>query len=132
MILAVSAQHDRLRPARPAALAHRTPSGAKNEACSSMSQARGGRLLSIPVQSGRWLEVPAATIVRAIREMRWARLGPETDDDSAPDLRTQALVKRYCIIIGQDADEQVMRRRPFAAEVAQGAAGKFVTPDVRV
>jgi hypothetical protein len=25
-----------------------------------------------------------------------------------------------------------MGRRPFAAEVAQGAAGEFVTPDVRV
>ena len=53
-------------------------------------------------------------------------------DDSAPGLRTQSLVKRRWVIVGQDADEQVMGRRPFAAEVTQGAAGEFVTPDVRV
>jgi len=52
--------------------------------------------------------------------------------DSAPGLRTQAFVERCRVIVGQDADEQVMGRRPFAAEVAQGAAGEFVTPDVRV
>ena len=50
----------------------------------------------------------------------------------APGLRTQALVKRRWVIVGQDADEQVVGRRPFAAEVAQGAAGEFVAPDVRV
>jgi hypothetical protein len=79
--------------------------------------------------------------IRVFRDITSIPAGPDLgaaiqqrlrDSDSAPGLRTQALVKRCCVIVGQDADEQVMGRRPFAAEVAQGAAGEFVTPDVRV
>jgi hypothetical protein len=51
---------------------------------------------------------------------------------SAPSPSTQPLVKRCCILVGQDAHQQVMGRRPFPAEVAESTAGKFVTPNVRV
>ena len=56
----------------------------------------------------------------------------QATEDSAPSLATQPLIKRCRVIVGQDADEQVMGRRPFTAVVAQGAAGEFVTPDVRI
>ena len=57
-------------------------------------------------------------------------VGP--DNYSAPGFGAQTLVKRCWVIVRQDADKQVMGWWPFAAEVTQGAAGEFVTPDVRV
>ena len=49
---------------------------------------------------------------------------------SAPGLHTEALVQWRRIIVWQNTDKKVMRRRTFAAEVTKRAAGELVAPDV--